>query len=329
MSEPASKPMAEAFRRIAKEVLQNWAEFSDDLIAGQFSEQKVDSGGIEPDAYFAHLFADWDEDVRDMGLPADDQTFRRYMYVWHRQLFEQRKNVFGETVTSEVRIPPRLTPDENYQTVERVKREMELVSRGSTTLMPDGRLDWEIDTPVKTRRPRPSEVFATPETPNIDLSRPKLPSDVFGVPERTIAEDPVGRPSPTWPPTEIYLDPDASQEAPTIVPRRKRLPSDVFGVPDEDIEKSVLPLENDGEPREPLSRPSRPMRPDDPFGMPGTPIFREDVEPVIPVPSATAHSPHTYSMSIRPGETKTQVIELPGLTLELVITMPSLLPRPV
>jgi hypothetical protein len=33
-------------------------------------------------------------------------------------------------------------------------------------------------------------------------------------------------------------------------------------------------------------------------------------------------------MSIRPGETKTQVIELPGLTLEVVISMPSMLPRP-
>ena len=116
MSEPASKPLAEAYRRIAKEVLQNWAEFSDDLIAGQFAEQKVDTGGIEPDAYFAHLFAGWDEAVRDMGLPADDETFRRYMYVWHRQLFEQRRNVFGETVTSEIRIPPRLTPEENSQT---------------------------------------------------------------------------------------------------------------------------------------------------------------------------------------------------------------------
>ncbi|MDF2766165.1 MAG: hypothetical protein K0S81_3159, partial [Rhodospirillales bacterium] len=71
-----------------------------------------------------------------------------------------------------------------------------------------------------------------------------------------------------------------------------------------------------------------PMRPDDPFGTPGTPIFREDAEPIIPVPSATGpSSPHTYSMSIRPGETKTQVIELPGLTLELVITMPGLYPR--
>jgi hypothetical protein len=40
-------------------------------------------------------------------------------------------------------------------------------------------------------------------------------------------------------------------------------------------------------------------------------------------------APHTYSLSIRPGETKTQVIELPGLTLALTITMPSMLPRAV
>lgn len=30
---------------------------------------------------------------------------------------------------------------------------------------------------------------------------------------------------------------------------------------------------------------------------------------------------HAYSMSIRPGETKTQRIEMPGLTLGLVVTM--------
>ena len=40
-------------------------------------------------------------------------------------------------------------------------------------------------------------------------------------------------------------------------------------------------------------------------------------------------APHIYSLSIRPGETKTQVIELPGLTLALTITMPSMLPRAV
>ena len=73
------------------------------------------------------------------------------------------------------------------------------------------------------------------------------------------------------------------------------------------------------------------MRPDDPFGTPGTPIFREDAEPIIPVPSATGPTPtpRTDSLSVRPGETKTQVIELPGLTLALTITMPSMLPRPV
>jgi hypothetical protein len=37
----------------------------------------------------------------------------------------------------------------------------------------------------------------------------------------------------------------------------------------------------------------------------------------------------TYSLSIRPGETKTQVIELAGLTLKLVISMPGLYRRAV
>ena len=71
------------------------------------------------------------------------------------------------------------------------------------------------------------------------------------------------------------------------------------------------------------------MRPDDPFGTPGTPIFRK-----MPSRSYGCRAPlrqlpttHTYSLSIRPGETKTQVIELPGLTLELVISMPGLYPR--
>ena len=67
--------------------------------------------------------------------------------------------------------------------------------------------------------------------------------------------------------------------------------------------------------------------------MPETGIHR-----VVPDPDALYRSavapdrtgaPHTYSLSIRPGETKTQVIELPGLTLALTITMPSMLPRPV
>lgn len=72
------------------------------------------------------------------------------------------------------------------------------------------------------------------------------------------------------------------------------------------------------------------MRPDDNYGTPGTRIYRSEPEPssVFRSASAAPSGGRTYSMSIRPGERKTQVIERPGLTLELVISMPSMLPRP-
>jgi hypothetical protein len=97
-------------------------------------------------------------------------------------------------------------------------------------------------------------------------------------------------------------------------------PSDVIGLPE-----TAPKMKDHGTP----SELRRPMRPDDPFGTPGTPIFREDAAPVVPSATGPAPTPHTYSLSIRPGETKTQVVELPGLTLALTITMPSMLPRPV
>jgi len=90
----------------------------------------------------------------------------------------------------------------------------------------------------------------------------------------------------------------------------------------------------EAEPAEPLSSsdgnltPSRPMRPEDSFGTPETRINLSSTEPervsVFRTASApqTPSSGHNYSMSIRPGETKTQRLELPGLTLDLVISMP-------
>lgn len=75
--------------------------------------------------------------------------------------------------------------------------------------------------------------------------------------------------------------------------------------------------------------PSRPMRPDDSFGTPETHINLSSTEServsvfrTASVPQ-TPSSGHNYSMSIRPGETKTQRIELPGLTLDLAISMPA------
>jgi hypothetical protein len=107
------------------------------------------------------------------------------------------------------------------------------------------------------------------------------------------------------------------EEYPELGPSRQTRPGDSFGAPG--VQTYAIP--------------SRPMRPDDNFGTPGTRIYRDDLDPAEVFRSAVAPrrapTPHTYSLSIRPGETKTQVIELPGLTLALTITMPSMLPRPV
>jgi len=289
---------AKTAQRVFEEVLGNNLEIFDDLIGKAFSPS-LDTGGIEPDAYVGNLQMDWDEAVLGFGIPADDDTFLRYRYLRHFRLFEIRIDNFGNLVWSEKRVPPRLTPEENLSLIDEVRTDMEDLYSGKARLSPSGSFEYH-DAPND----------ATEQVGSMDHVQeraPARPSDVFGVPE-----EPAPRVPENKPPTRFFLEPDVPLEAPTSLPRRKALPSDVFGVPDEDVEKSVPPLENDGAPREPSWRPTRPMRPDDPFGTPGTPIFRE--EPVIPAPSAAASSPtpHTYSMSIRPGETKTQVIELPA-----------------
>jgi hypothetical protein len=303
---------AKAAQKIIEEILGNNLELLTELIGDAFS-QSLDTGGIEPDAYVANLYRDWEEAVRDFGLPADDQTFLRYSYLRHFRLFEIQIDNFGNPVWSEKRIPPSLTTEENLSLIDEVRTDLEDLYSRKARLNPSGSFAYH-DAPNDGTEPRESY----DRTP---VRAPARPGDVFGVPEVPATLVPA-----TEPPTRIFLEPARPQEA--RVPRRKPLPSDVFGVPDTVPGKAAPNADRESVPREPSSRPTRPMRPDDPFGTPGTPIFREDAEPIIPVPSATGpSSPHTYSMSIRPGETKTQVIELPGLTLELVITMPGLYPR--
>ena len=304
---------AKAAQKIIEKILGNNLELLTELL-GEALSPSLDSGGIEPDAYVANLYRDWQEAVRDFGLPADDQTFLRYAYLRHFRLFEIRIDNFGNPVWSEKRIPPSLTAEENLSLIDEVRTDMEDVYSGRARLNPSGSFAYH-HAPNEGTEPREAG-------DRVPVRAPARPSDVFGMPEIPATLTPA-----TEPP--IRFDFNRPQEA--SVPRQNPLPSDVFGVPDTVPGKAAPNSDRESVPREPSSRPTRPMRPDDPFGTPGTPIFREDAEPIIPVPSATGPTPTppTYSLSIRPGETKTQVIELPGLTLALTITMPSMLPRPV
>jgi hypothetical protein len=280
-------------RQITEEVLGNTLEYSDEVAGTAFGEKQIDTGGVEPDAYNGALFADWDEAIRTMNLPTDDDTYRRYVYVRHRQLFKKRLNNFGEIVTSETRIPPRLTPEENLRIVDCVKRDMGVVARGDALMKPNGSLEYEVWRSITPSQPTPSDTSATLAAPPRGRM---LPSDVFGVPD------------------------SAAPEYRHIERSRSKLPSD--RLPDAPARSGT-----DGS----SSQGIRPMRPDDTFGTPGTRIYRNNLDPAEVFRSAIAPrgapTPPSYSLSIRPGETKTQVIELPGLTLELVITMPGPYPR--
>ena len=171
---------------IAREVLDNVLSVGDDLVSGQFAESELDTGGIEADAYFATLYADWKKAHETMGLPADDDTYRHYIYVRHLALFGIRQDNFGKFVTAEKRIPPRLEPDENLALIEEVKRDMELVHMGQARLAASGSLDYRIlpnDGPGDSTRP-------TRHTNSIPLYRPSRPSDVFGTPDAPPVEIP-------------------------------------------------------------------------------------------------------------------------------------------
>ena len=84
------------------EVLRNTLEIGSDAASKQFiPAEELDTGGIEPDAYIAELFADYEEAIGTMGLPLDDATYVRYGYNRYWKLFEIRKDNFGELVVSE------------------------------------------------------------------------------------------------------------------------------------------------------------------------------------------------------------------------------------
>ena len=171
---------------IAREVLDNVLGLGDDSVAGQFGENEIDTGGIEVEDYFATLYADSKEAHETMGLPADEDTYRRYIYVRHLALFGIRQDNFGNFVTAEKRIPPRLTPEENVALIDEVKRDMELIYSGEARLAPSGSLVYQSlpnDGPGDSKR-------STKHTNSIPLYRPSRPSDVFGTPDTPPVEIP-------------------------------------------------------------------------------------------------------------------------------------------
>ena len=162
-------------------------------------------------------------------------------------------------------------------------------------------------TPITAERRMPPRL--TPDE-NIELVRAVSP-DMDAVNRAEVKLRPDGQ-------LELVRAPNAEMGGPMVAPARPvpdrsrpARPSDAFGTPDTPD----------------FDIPSRPMRPDDNSGTPGTRINLSSTEPERVTVFRNASAPqapssgHTYSMSISPGETKTQRIELPGLTLELAITM--------
>lgn len=168
--------------------------------------------------------------------------------------------------------------------------DMELVRRGEASLTPTGAFEYH----------------------NLPNDYPKSPSDrVEGLsPQKSsgVSDSYPELPRQPEPQDELIGSSDDEDIDPRSRPKR---PSDVFGVPETSRTEQGR----------------RRMRPDDHFGAPETRINLSSIErervSVFRTASAprTPSSGHTYSMSIRPGETKTQRIELPGLTLDLVISM--------
>jgi hypothetical protein len=251
------------------EALSNTLEIGSDAAIKQFAPaEELDTGGIEPEAYSAELLADYEEAIGTMGLPPDDATYRRYGYNRYWKLFEIRKDNFGELVVSEKRIPPRLTPAENIDTVAETLRDMELLKTGKVVLRPNGKL--------------------VPFTaPNAEVGGPPDASP-FGEPRSEgIVRDEGGLGS--YREAGPILDPTAAP----------------FGPP----------------PYSELYSPG-PMLPSDslPYGSRTSENF---TRPALPDVSASKPSFTTsYAMlRMRPGEKRTQKIELPRVTLNLTVSV--------
>ena len=74
------------------EALSNTLEIGSDAAIKQFAPaEELDTGGIDPDAYTAELFADYEEAIGTMGVPPDDATYRHDGYNRYWKLFEIRR----------------------------------------------------------------------------------------------------------------------------------------------------------------------------------------------------------------------------------------------
>jgi len=252
------------------EALSNTLEIGSDAAFKQFApEEELDTGGIEPDAYTAELFADYQEAKGTLGLPLDDETYRRYAYNRYWKLFEVRRDNFGELVVSEKRIPPRLTPAENIDTVAETLRDMDLLKTGKVVLRPNGKL-------VPFTAPN-AEVGGPPNASPFGESRSA------GIVRDTGALGRYRRAGP-------ILDPTA---APFGSPPYSELYSPGPMLPSDSLPRGSRTSEN-------FSRPA---------------LLRD----------ASASKPSFTTsymmMRMRPGETRTQKIELPNVTLNLTVSV--------
>jgi hypothetical protein len=258
-----------ALAKIA-EALHNTLEIGSDAAIKQFAPaEELDTGGIEPDAYIAELYADYEEAIGTMGLPPDDETYRRYGYNRYWKLFEIRRDDFGEFVVSEKRDPPRLTPAENIDTVAQTLRDMELLKTAKVVLRPNGKL--------------------VPFTaPNAEVGGPPNASP-FGEPRSAGIVRDAGALG-TYRGAAPILDP-------TAVP---------FGPP----------------PYSELYSPG-PMLPSDSLPR-GSRTSEDRSRPAQPRDASASTPSFTTSyvmMRMRPGETRTQKIEVPGVTLNLTVSV--------
>jgi hypothetical protein len=255
--EGSPKAVSKALAKI-EQLIYNPLEIGSDAAIKQFAPaEELDTGGIDPDAYTAEPFADYEEAIGTMGLPPDDATYLRYQFNRYRRLFEIRRNNFKKLVISEKRIPLRLTSAENIDTVIETLRDMELVKTGKLVLRPNGKLVPFTKDPLG--EPRSADIVREDEAlGNYQGAGPIL--------------DPTAAPFGPPPYSELYSP-------------GPMLPSD-------SLPHSSRTSEN-------FTRPALP-----------------DVS--ASKPSFTT----SYAMMrMRPGEKRTQKIELPGVTLNLTVSV--------